>query len=292
MTCRIRAGEVARPPEGGFTPRTARTTALRRTVVLGSSTPADPLLSTGHPGGGRTRRPPGPPRRGGGGLSSVRDLHSQVSEIPNGTGDLCCYSPLARSGGQLDRQASVKTAERPRTRAGTHCSAVKARASRNCWAPQYDHLLLRKGVRHLVRLTAASRAQPSERDGSATRAVRRSPSRTRSARARVGACSSVSPRWCISASASRSSTALAHQRLSGAQSAVGVAVVRGVDPAQQVDRLQVTVDQLALGAGQRGQRRQFGWQHRRLTPRSAGRGSPCGRARCGPPACTPAPPGR
>ncbi|MER6981418.1 hypothetical protein ABT317_31715, partial [Streptomyces carpinensis] len=34
--------------------------------------------------------------------------------------------------------------------------------------------------------------------GTVTRAVRRSPSRTRSARARVAACSSVSPRWCIS----------------------------------------------------------------------------------------------
>src|SRR3954468_7661395 len=70
----------------------------RRPVVPGSSTPADPLLSTGHPGGGRTRRPPGPPRRCGGGLSSVTDLGARKCEKPNGTEHLWCYSPPTRLG--------------------------------------------------------------------------------------------------------------------------------------------------------------------------------------------------
>lgn len=151
MTCRIRAGEVARPHECGFTPRAARPGAFRgrrpyrRPVMLGSSTPADPLLSTGHPGGGRTRRPPGSPRRCGGVLSSVRDLDALTSEIPNGTGDLCCYSPLTRSGGSRSVRPGGAAAGAPRTSGGAALRAGGARASRKPEGPGERRVRTPKG---------------------------------------------------------------------------------------------------------------------------------------------------
>jgi hypothetical protein len=198
MTCRIRAGEVARP-RCGFTPRAARHGhPCRRPVVLGSSTPADPLLSTGHPDGGRTRRPPGSPRRGGGGLSSVTDLGSRMSENPNGTGDLWRYSPLIRSGGHCSVRTSVEATEDARTSTGTSLSGEGLASLRNPDGPTAGDTTTPKGGTSFGpfrlrsgRLDAiaewpdrAHLRQLSERGGSVTRAVRRSPSSTRSARQR------------------------------------------------------------------------------------------------------------
>src|SRR5690606_3169656 len=79
-------------------PKDCSDLTVRQPVVLGPPLLPIHSVSTGHPGGGRTRRPPGSPRRGGGVLSSVRDLDPWRARYPNGTGGLCCYSPLIRSG--------------------------------------------------------------------------------------------------------------------------------------------------------------------------------------------------
>lgn len=120
MTCRIRAGEVARPltrlhPKGC----SARTVCpSRRPVVLGSSTPADPLLSTGHPGGGRIRRPPGPPRLLWRGLSEGIFTH-RSPKIPTEP-EVCvvthhsavrvntlCFGPRPEPGGAPDQHRNT-----------------------------------------------------------------------------------------------------------------------------------------------------------------------------------------
>jgi hypothetical protein len=113
MTCRIRAGEVARPPDAASPQGLLGTDrvsvpATRRARVLHScrSTPVD--RSSGRRQDSASARTAPPPVAGAVG----RDLHPRKSENPNGTGGLCCYSPLRRSGEHPLFQAVSRTGRR------------------------------------------------------------------------------------------------------------------------------------------------------------------------------------
>lgn len=104
MTCRIRAGEVARPHECGFTPRTARPGTSREGGRAGDpSCSGPPLLpihflvdrSSGRRQDSASARTAPPLRRG---LVVSHGSCPARRENPNGTCPLCCYDPLARSG--------------------------------------------------------------------------------------------------------------------------------------------------------------------------------------------------
>src|SRR3954467_2251567 len=99
MTCRIRAGEVARPltrlhPKG-CSARSWRDRSGDPSCLGPPLLPMHfcrPVIRAAAGLGVRPDRP----ASCGGGLSSVTDLGSLVSENPNGTGDLWGYSPLTR----------------------------------------------------------------------------------------------------------------------------------------------------------------------------------------------------
>ncbi len=137
MTCRIRAGEVARPHECGFTPRAARpgaplaemtVPATRRAWVLHScrSTPVD--RSSGRRQDSASARTAPPLRRG---LVVSHGSCLVRWENPNGTCSLCCYSPLARSRGRTRVRAVAGCPTGSGTCGGMACSAAWTRASRN-----------------------------------------------------------------------------------------------------------------------------------------------------------------
>ena len=169
-------------------------------------------------------------------------------------------------------------------------------------ARKKESRLLQTAVRRLVRfelgpdahgadasVRPAAGASTAGSGGSVTRAVRRSPSSTRSARASVGGVQFASRPVVHQASASRSAAALP-PGLGGAQSAVGVPVVGRIDPAEQVDHVEVTVDHSASARVRAGNGGSSG-DHRGSPPAWRGR-RPCGWGRSASTRPYPGPPGR
>lgn len=214
MTCRIRAGEVARPHECGFTPRAARSGTSHGGDRSGDpSCSGPPLLpihfprdrSSGRRQDSASARTAPPLRRGlvvshGSCLAGTRN--------PNGTWLLCCYSPLTRSGGRPCVRSTVVGGDDAGTSGAARTTAAGGGVPRNLDRPRTGRVPTPKGGTSFGPFRNRP-TQLSERGGRVSRPVRRSPSSTRRARARVDACSSVSPRACISSSASRSAAALA-----------------------------------------------------------------------------------
>lgn len=197
MTCRIRAGEVARPllrlhPKGCSERLSCRSggPSCSGPPLL----PIHPLLSTGHPGGGRIRRPPGPPRRGGGGLSSVKDLDRRQYEYPHAQGfvALITLRPFGWTEGSRSPSSITSTSPGP---AAEHRSApARPTPARNCAGPGKGRASTPTGgtpfgpfhPRPYVRSDPPESRHPGARQppdcgGRVTRAVRRPPSSTRGA---------------------------------------------------------------------------------------------------------------
>lgn len=137
MTCRIRAGEVARPRCRGFTPRAARiertsapATRLARVLHSCRSTSVDPSSERRQDSASARTAPP--LWRG---LVVGRDLDARMSEKPNRIGDLWRYSPLTRSGGQSRFRPGAETGGDPRTSSGMQNSARWVRALRDSHGP-------------------------------------------------------------------------------------------------------------------------------------------------------------
>ncbi len=230
MTCRIsgwRSCPAALPRlhpriARNLTPvRVERTSRPGDPPCLGPPLPADPLLSTGHPGGGRFRRPPGPPpRRGGGRLVDQSGILSRASENPNGTGDLWRYSPLPPV--RVDTapfRASVRVPDVAPTWGEALSGGPRTGGSRNSGGPEERSGCNRTAVRRSGPFQVPSGAAPTSappgcrragRASASADAVRRgaTPERpgarrpgTRSACASVSPCSSVSPHADASAQA-------------------------------------------------------------------------------------------
>lgn len=162
MTCRIRAGEVARPCRHGFTPRAARHDRPR----LADIRPGDPSCSGPPLLPVHSCRPviqaaaglgvrPDAPRRCGGVLSSDRDLGPLLSENPNGTGRLWCYSPLTRSGGQGCVRVAVNSPPQPRTWASIAARWPPGRVARNSAGRETGPEIHRSAVARSARFGSA-----------------------------------------------------------------------------------------------------------------------------------------
>lgn len=291
MTCRIRAGEVARPCHHGFTPRVAR----HDRPLLADIRPGDPACS-GPPllpmhfcrpvirvAAGLGVRPDAP-RRCGGVLSSVRDLGPLLSENPNGTGGLWCYSPLTRSGGQGCVRVAVNSPSQPRTWASIAALWPAGRVARKSAGPETGPEIHRSAVARSARFGSATGppgpVRPTVASGPADGIGRERDARGPAFAVQdpQGVCQRASVQLPFAPFVHQCERVAecgrrARQRLRGSEGPVRVPVPGRVDPAQQVGRLQVTVDQLPLGPGQRGQRRQLLRQHGRVTGRRS-RGRP------------------
>lgn len=206
MTCRIRAGEVARP-RAAASPQ-GPPGSLRRPVVLGP-----PLLPM------HICRPvireaaglgvrPGPPRRCGGGLSSEGIFTHRRRKIraESAVCGVTHHSPVRVDTPPFERVSSRPTTPVPATEGFKYASALRAlrnfcallegRVSTPSGGTPSGPFETRAGrsdgsVRAVARVGVRQLSEPG---GRVTRAARRSPSRTRRACARVGACTSLSPR--------------------------------------------------------------------------------------------------
>lgn len=199
----------------GFTPRAARPGAsprgdvpVRRPVLLGSSTPADALLSTrasGRRQDSASARTAPPLVAGACRQSGI--LAHRCPKIPTEPGicgvthhspvrvDTLMFDQMSRCHRASDQGGNPGFRPLPPRRAqllGVG-KAITSTPNRGTPFGPFESWPGRH-AQGAARPDRTDAGQLSESGGTVTRAVRRSPSSTRSARASVGACSSLSPR--------------------------------------------------------------------------------------------------